>query len=70
MPGLTETFLQVTNQPSQVTELQVHDLEHFVMKTYDVKQDYDDLIEFRKETFPRQKTENMQILPPASASLL
>jgi len=33
MPGLRETFLQVTKQPSQVTELQVHDLEHFVMKT-------------------------------------
>ena len=40
MPGQTVTFLQVTNQPSQVTELQARDLERFVMKTTDVKQDW------------------------------
>ena len=51
MPGLTETFLQLTNQPSQVTELQVHNLERFVMKTYDVKQNCDDVNEFRKGKF-------------------
>ena len=70
MPGLTETFFQLKNQPSQVTELQVHDLERFVKKTYDVEQDCEDVNEFRKEIFHRQKTKKMQRLPPASASLL
>ena len=67
---MTETFFQLTNQPSQVTELQVHDLERFVMKTYDVEQDCNDVNEFRKEIFHRQKTKKMQRLPPASALLL
>ena len=70
MPGLTETFLQLTNQPPQVTKLQVHDLEHFAMKTNDVKQDCNDVNELRKEIFLRNKTNNMQRLPPASTSLL